>query len=248
MTKDTSDPVVTALVRVSVAAGVVWTAVSEWQLARIIGAPGWVAPALPIAIDAYVVAAVRAGVGRDLAGSLAIMCGAQIAARLLDAGQVQVSAALVTFVSILVPLIIWRVHALGHRNREPAAVRTFATGSAAEVPQVPPNPASQVPNRIQPPAANPVPPVTGTGSAGSPNPPTKPTPKPPKKAKPKAATNPGTPSALEQVQQILDLIEDRGFDAVKLKTVMDETGMSKTTAYNRLVEARTTWQQEHGTP
>ncbi|KPC87239.1 hypothetical protein ADL35_08360, partial [Streptomyces sp. NRRL WC-3753] len=45
----------------------------------------------------------------------------------------------------------------------------------------------------------------------------------------------------EQVQQVLNLIENRGFDAVKLALVMDETGMAKTTAYNRLNEARDLW-------
>ncbi|MEU2315171.1 hypothetical protein [Streptomyces albidoflavus] len=45
----------------------------------------------------------------------------------------------------------------------------------------------------------------------------------------------------EQVQQVLNLIENRGFDAVKLALVMDETGMTKTTAYNRLTEARDLW-------
>jgi hypothetical protein len=73
----------------------------------------------------------------------------------------------------------------------------------------------------------------------------------PKRSKPKPAaeakpTNPGTPSVLDQVQQILDLIQEHGYDTVKLKFVQEQTGMSKTTAYNRLIEARTTWAEEHG--
>lgn len=55
-----------------------------------------------------------------------------------------------------------------------------------------------------------------------------------------------TPSVMEQVRQILDLIEAHGYDTVKLKFVQEQTGLSKTTAYNRLIEARTTWAEEHG--
>lgn len=52
-----------------------------------------------------------------------------------------------------------------------------------------------------------------------------------------------TASPAEQVRQVLNLIEDHGLDAVKLGFVMDQTGMSKTTAYNRLVEARANWSE-----
>lgn len=55
-----------------------------------------------------------------------------------------------------------------------------------------------------------------------------------------------TPSPTEQVRQILNLIEEHGYDAVNLGFVMDHTGMKKTTAYNRLVEARATWSEDQG--
>ncbi|MFC1418571.1 hypothetical protein [Streptacidiphilus cavernicola] len=256
--QDSNDRAVKWLVRLSVAAGVVWTAVSEWQLARIIGAPSWVAPALPLAIDAYVIAAVRAGNRKDLAGALGIMSCAQIAARLLDAGQVQVSVALVAFVSILVPLTIWRVHSLA--DAHPVQVRPEPERnlepSAAEVPlnlpepvrnRAPEPPLNQVPNRPPEPPANQVP---------APQEPAEPVPpnltrNQPKRTKPRTTpptptANAGTPTVGQQVRQILDLIETHGYDDVKLKFVMARTGMSKTTAYNRLVEARATWAEEHG--
>ncbi|MFI5534505.1 hypothetical protein ACIA8O_38820 [Kitasatospora sp. NPDC051853] len=45
-------------------------------------------------------------------------------------------------------------------------------------------------------------------------------------------------AAAEQVQQILELIETRGYDAVDLEFVMTELGMKKTTAHHRLSDAR----------
>jgi hypothetical protein len=240
--QDTDDHAVKWLVRLSVAAGVVWTAVSEWQLARIIGAPSWVAPALPLAIDAYVIAAVRAGNRRDLAGALAIMSCAQIAARLLDAGQVQVSVTLVAFVSVLVPLTIWRVHDLAdsHQvpNHEPANQRP-APG------KVPANPPKQVPNPNQVPNLPPANQVPAPQAAPAPAPPNL-VRNQPKKAKPRnqvpaPSTNPGTPAVNEQVRLILDLMERHGYDEVKLGFVQKQTGMTKTTAYNRLIEARVAW-------
>lgn len=238
------------LVRLSVTAGVVWTAVSEWQLARIIGAPNWVAPALPLAIDAYVVAAVFVGRRRDLAGALAIMSCAQIAARLLDAGQVQVSIALVSLVSILVPLTIWRVHALADDHE--VQVRP----EPAE-PQVRPNQGEPAANRSEPAANLPAePPANQVREPAEPAEPQRPNLKrtSPKRTKPTAgeparrttkATNPGTPSVTEQVRQVLDLIEEHGVDAVKLGFLMEQTGWKKTAAYDRLIEARATWSEEH---
>lgn len=246
--QDPNDTAVKWLVRLSVAAGVVWTAVSEWQLARIIGAPSWVAPALPLAIDAYVIAAVRAGNRKDLAGALGIMSCAQIAARLLDAGQVQVSVTLVAFVSILVPLTIWRVHSLADGHPVPNHPRAEPT------PEVPANQPTPVPNPTvnQVPNLPPAPPVN---QVPAPQAPAAPTPtnltrNQPKRTKsrnpaPRPATNPGTPAPAEQVRQILDLMEQHGYEEVKLGFVQKQTGMSKTTAYNRLIEARVAWAETH---
>lgn len=59
-----------------------------------------------------------------------------------------------------------------------------------------------------------------------------------------AGTN-DTASPEEQVREVLNLIEEHGYDEVKLGFVQERTGMSKTTAYNRLVEARANWSQRH---
>lgn len=48
----------------------------------------------------------------------------------------------------------------------------------------------------------------------------------------------------EQVGQVLNLINELGFDAVKLQVVMERTGMAKTTAHHRLNAARTAWKRQ----
>lgn len=100
------------LVAISLIAGVGFTAYAEYQLARTIGAAAPVAVLLPLALDVYVVAAIRRGRGRDIALSLILMGTAQIAAHVLEAGVLPVSVPLVAAVSLLVPLSIWRVHSL----------------------------------------------------------------------------------------------------------------------------------------
>ncbi|MET8731297.1 hypothetical protein ABZV81_29595 [Streptomyces parvus] len=42
----------------------------------------------------------------------------------------------------------------------------------------------------------------------------------------------------EQVQEVLNLMDELGFENVKLQVVQDRTGMTKTTAYHRLTDAR----------
>lgn len=151
-------------------------------------------------------------------------------------------------------LVQLRLGELVPANLEPGSVEPLQVpaNQIPEVPVVPEPPANQVPNPGSEPEANQAP----GGSAPVRNPSPEPAePKTvnldrnqPKRTKPKPApaakpTNPGTPSATEQVRQILDLIEEHGVDTVKLKFVMDETGMPKTTAYNRLIEARTAWSE-----
>ncbi|MFK8844706.1 hypothetical protein [Streptomyces sp. Ac-502] len=110
------------LVAVSLAAGVGFTAYAEYQLARAIGAAVPVAVLLPLAIDVYVVAAIRRSRGRDIALSLVLMGTAQIAAHALEARVATVSVPLVAAVSLLVPLVIWRVHTLAVPAAEPVPV------------------------------------------------------------------------------------------------------------------------------
>lgn len=100
------------LVVISLISGVGFTAIAEFHLAITIGAPWPVAVLLPLSLDVYVFAAIRRSRGRDIALSLVLMSVAQVAAHILEAGVVVVSVPLVAAVSLLVPLVIWRVHAL----------------------------------------------------------------------------------------------------------------------------------------
>lgn len=131
------------LVAVSLLAGVGFTAYAEYQLARTIGAVAPVAVLLPLALDVYVVAAIRRGRGRDIALSLILMGTAQIAAHVLEAGVLPVSVPLVAAVSLLVPLSIWRVHSLAvppvkqAASTAPEPVLTVERVPAPEAPPVP---------------------------------------------------------------------------------------------------------------
>jgi hypothetical protein len=73
-------------VALSLVAGVGFTATAEYQLARTIGAAVPVAVRLPLALDVYVIAAIRRSHGVDIALSLVLMGTAQVAAHMLEAG------------------------------------------------------------------------------------------------------------------------------------------------------------------
>lgn len=123
------------LVAVSLIAGVGFTAIAEYQLARTIGAPVPVAVLLPLALDVYVVAAIRRGRGRDIALSLLLMGVAQVSAHMLEADVVKISVPLVAAVSVLVPLVIWRVHALAVLpHKQPPGSGTEAAETESLVP------------------------------------------------------------------------------------------------------------------
>lgn len=100
------------LAHVSLAAGVVFTATAEYSLARRLGAQEAVAVMLPVAIDAYAIAALKRFRAFDIALSLLLMCAAQVSAHLLDSHVMPVNGWLVVVVSLLVPAAIWRTHAL----------------------------------------------------------------------------------------------------------------------------------------
>ncbi|MFF0754575.1 hypothetical protein [Streptomyces sp. NPDC004267] len=51
----------------------------------------------------------------------------------------------------------------------------------------------------------------------------------------------GSAQSQEQVLQVLNLMEELGYDAVKLPLVQERMGLPKTTAYNRLKDARAEW-------
>lgn len=102
--------------RGSLAAGIAYTATAEYELARRLGAAIPVAVMLPLAIDFYLIAALRWFRTFDIALSLTLMGAAQVAAHALEAGVMRVSLDMVTVVSLLVPVAIWRTHALARQT------------------------------------------------------------------------------------------------------------------------------------
>ena len=111
--------------RASTAAGLAYTAIAEYELARRLGARPPIAVMLPVAIDCYVIAALKWFRAFDVALSLMLMGAAQVAAHALDAGVVEVDLTLVTVVSLLVPVALWRTHALARhtpRDATPSAI------------------------------------------------------------------------------------------------------------------------------
>lgn len=88
------------------------TATAEYEIAREIGMNEWIAAAVPGALDAYVVRALRSG--REVLASVTAMVGVNAASHLVTAGILPVEWPLITAVSAIAPLVLWRVHALGH--------------------------------------------------------------------------------------------------------------------------------------
>ncbi|WP_406489003.1 hypothetical protein [Streptomyces phaeochromogenes] len=122
--------------RTSTAAGLAYTAIAEYELARRLGAQQPIAVMLPLSLDCYVIAALKWFRAFDVALSLILMCAAQVAAHALDAGVVKVTLELVTVVSILVPVALWRTHALA-RGEDAHEARTPEPEYAAAVERVP---------------------------------------------------------------------------------------------------------------
>lgn len=133
------------LAHVSLAAGVVFTATAEYSLARRLGAQEPVAVMLPVAIDAYAIAALKRFRAFDIALSLLLMCAAQVSAHLLDSHVMPVNGWLVVVVSLLVPVAIWRTHALARDEgvhgveipAEPIKADVIRSETTVEVERVP---------------------------------------------------------------------------------------------------------------
>lgn len=96
-----------------VAAGfaLVATASAEYDLARAVGMNQWIAAAVPGALDAYVVRSLKTH--REVLTAVLAMVGVNAASHLVTAGMLPVGWQLVTAVSAIAPLVLWRVHALG---------------------------------------------------------------------------------------------------------------------------------------
>lgn len=126
--------------RASTAAGLCYTAIAEYELARRLGARAPIAVMLPISIDCYVIAALKWFRPLDVFLSLALMGAAQVAAHALEAGVVEVDLRLVTVVSLLVPIALWRTHALARQTPRDADVSPAVATVSDETPAVPDRP------------------------------------------------------------------------------------------------------------
>jgi len=111
-----------------VAAGfaLVATASAEYEIARAIGMNEWVAIAVPGALDAYVIRALRAH--REVLTAVIAMVLVNAASHLVTAQILPLDWRLITAVSAIAPLVLWRVHAL----RTPAEVRTDTLWGVSE--------------------------------------------------------------------------------------------------------------------
>ncbi|MER5507186.1 hypothetical protein ABT052_17875 [Streptomyces sp. NPDC002766] len=94
----------------ALAAALVATASAEYELARAVGFNGWVAAAVPGALDIYTVRAMRAH--KDVLAAVVAMIGVNAASHLVTAGLLPVNVPLVVAVAAIAPLVLWRVHAL----------------------------------------------------------------------------------------------------------------------------------------
>ncbi|MEU3948177.1 hypothetical protein [Streptomyces sp. NPDC029526] len=153
---------------VALVAGIAVTAYSEWQFALLVGIHPAVAPLFPVAVDTYVAASVRAGQGRDIAASLGVTGGCQVGAHLLSTGHISASVSLLAAVSLVAPIVIWRVHALAKIGKAPVSTgATIVTPNMTEQPTVnvagsgaaPWKPGPKWPPALQPPTVKAVSPA-----------------------------------------------------------------------------------------
>ncbi|MET9479859.1 hypothetical protein [Streptomyces sp. NPDC006638] len=111
----------------SLVAVLVVLASAEYQLARDCGFGKYVAAAVPVALDLYVVKALR--VKRDVTAAVLALIAVNGASHLVSASVLPVRWPLIVAVSSIAPLVLWRIHRLGDA---PAPVR--ADDHPAEVP------------------------------------------------------------------------------------------------------------------
>lgn len=122
---------------VSLAAALALVAQSEWQLAVLVGWPVWIAWAAPLALDAYVLAAVTAR--RDLGWSVTVSTASVFASHGLH-HQYPDAALLpwwvVAFASAVPLLVTWRVHHLPQEQSCPKRSSVTATTASSSLSSV----------------------------------------------------------------------------------------------------------------
>jgi hypothetical protein len=105
----TDTPPADWLKRAALTFAVVASTSAEYQLAARCGF-GYVAAAVPGALDTYVIRALR--VHRDVAPAVLAMIAVNAVSHLVTAGLLPVGPALVVLVAAIAPLVLWRVHTL----------------------------------------------------------------------------------------------------------------------------------------
>ncbi|MGW6743762.1 DUF2637 domain-containing protein [Streptomyces sp. NPDC055025] len=139
----------------SLAAVLIVLASAEYQLARACGFGEYVAAAVPVALDLYVVKALR--VKRDVTAAVLALVAVNAASHLVTAGVLPVGWPLIVAVSSIAPLVLWRIHRLGE---EPTDLPEEGLSEPADhfreapevipVPEVTATPAPAVPEAVPP--------------------------------------------------------------------------------------------------
>lgn len=158
-----------SLRHLSLLAVLAWTAHAHITLAHLLGAPVWLAWALPVAVDAYVLSALRAWETaparrhRDLRWALgldAVAVAGSHAATQLEVPALW-RAAIAALLGVVLVLVLWRVHALdvevraaapvSRRERRPVVppVKVTATATVEPPPVVPPVAPPAEPRRLE---------------------------------------------------------------------------------------------------
>lgn len=95
---------------IAMSAAIAATSTAEYDLARDIGMASVLAASVPVALDAYVVRALVKH--REVLTSVLAMVGVNAASHLQARGIIPMGWELITAVSAIPPLVLWRVHAL----------------------------------------------------------------------------------------------------------------------------------------
>lgn len=90
---------------------------AEYSLAVEVGFGTYVAAGLPLSLDVYALAALRAR--RDVLVVVAVLVAVNAASHLVEVGLLPVSVPLVVGVSAIAPLVLWRVHRLSEADPVP---------------------------------------------------------------------------------------------------------------------------------
>lgn len=113
----------------ALAAAFVLTASAEYSVAVAMHFGTWVSYAFPVAVDAYVLAAVRTR--REVPAAITGMVAVNVLAHLVNADLVPVTVWTVSALSTVAPVIVWRVHHLMDARADGDAVETGTAGDTA---------------------------------------------------------------------------------------------------------------------